>query len=247
MSDAIINPSRDKNESLLPEQGLLVVNVSEAKYAAQLALDQNAKRQFLFNSNLFQVDGEGGNPFFMAGPAVGAPMAVLTLEKLIALGVKRFILYGWCGSLSNKLQVGDILLPTWAISEEGTSSHYPVQGKLESSESMRKYLLNGLQKIGRKVVEAPIWTTDAPYRETRDKVDKYASQGVMAVDMEFAALCTVAAFRKIEMAAVMLVSDELWHENWQPGFHNKSFKKDSRNLVQFLVECCQAIPVCDGI
>lgn len=214
---------------------------------AQLASDLNGQQHFLYNSKLFQVEGEKENSFFMAGPAVGAPMAVLSLEKLVALGAKRIVTYGWCGSLSNKLKVGDILLPTWAMSEEGTSSHYPVEGRPESSKPMRKFLLTALQGEDRKVVEAPIWTTDAPYRETRNKVDKYGSQGVMGVDMEFAALCTVAAFRKVEMVAVMLVSDELWHEKWQPGFHNKSFTKDSRNLVQFLAGCCRSMPACDGI
>lgn len=243
MTDVIIHPAREKGEPLLPEQGLLVVNASEAKYAAQLASDWNGRQHFLYNSKLFQVEGEKANSFFMAGPAVGAPMAVLSLEKLIVLGAKRLLVYGWCGSLSNEVTVGDVLLPTWAISEEGTSRHYPVKGRPESSTSIRKFLLDSLQKAGKKVVEAPMWTTDAPYRETREKVDKYALQGVMGVDMEFAALCTVAAFRKVEMAAVMLVSDELTHTDWKSGFRNKDFREGSRQLVRILAECCQMLPV----
>lgn len=206
---------------------------------AQLAGDLNGRQCFLYNSKLFAVEREEGNPFFMAGPAVGAPMAVLAVEKLIALGTKKIIVYGWCGALNDELRAGDILLPTWAISEEGTSGHYPIQGRPESSQAMRSFLQSDLRKTGRKIVEAPIWTTDAPYRETREKIDNYASQGVMGVDMEFSALCTVAAFRKIEMAAVLLVSDELWHDEWRPDFRNKGFRKESRQLVRLLAKCCQ--------
>ncbi|MCI5143578.1 MAG: hypothetical protein D3909_18015, partial [Candidatus Electrothrix sp. ATG1] len=83
-----------------------------------------------------------------------------------------------------------------------------------------------------------IWTTDAPYRETRAKIAEYAEQRVFGVDMEFSALCTVAAFREIELAAVMLVSDEVWRQPWQPQFSRKAFKRKSRNLFTYLATRC---------
>ena len=57
--------------------------------------------------------------------------------------------------------------------------------------------------------------------------------------MEYAALCRVAAFRKVELTAVMLVSDELYHENWKPGFGNKLFKEKSKAILNYLVEFCR--------
>ena len=243
MSECVIEPLREKGEPELPENGLLVINPVEARYVARFAERQQGRRHFLFNSQLYCIDGQGKkNPFFVAGPAVGAPMAVLTLEKLIALGAKRLIVYSWCGSLTPALQVGDILLPTWAVSEEGTSSHYPVQERPESAASLRTLLLKSLQHKGQKILEGAIWTTDAPYRETREKVEKYGTQGVLGVDMEFSALCTVAAFRNIDMAAVMLVSDELYHKEWRPGFRQKEFKRTSKAVLESLMACCQTLP-----
>ena len=49
--------------------------------------------------------------YFIAGPAIGAPMAVMTMEKLIALGARRIFLFGWCGSMRDSLGIGDLLLP----------------------------------------------------------------------------------------------------------------------------------------
>ena len=177
-------------------------------------------------------------PYFMAGPAVGAPMAVLAMEKLIALGGRRFIVFGWCGSISSSLSVGDVLLPTWAVSEEGTSKHYPVNNRPEASTALRNMLAGHLTDATMPHVEGPIWTTDAPYRETSEQVDSYAGQGVMGVDMEFSALCTLAAFRDVEMAALMLVSDELWHPEWKPGFKNRSFKEKCRRIFHIISKCC---------
>ena len=81
-----------------------------------------------------------------------------------------------------------------------------------------------------------VWTTDAPYRETRTKVADYARQGIYGVDMEFSALCTVAAFRGVELAAAMLVSDEVWKQPWQPQFSRKEFKRKSRKLLTLLCD-----------
>ena len=234
MKECVINPERGKKDPQLPVGGFLLINPAEAHTAAQFAKAQEGQRFFLYHSNLFVIN-QPESSFFLAGPAVGAPMAVMTLEKLIALGASKVVVLGWCGSLSQSLHVGDILLPTWAVSEEGTSNHYPLQDKPHSSENLRTQLKNTLRPEFR-VQEGPIWTTDAPFRETRAKVTKYGDRGILGVDMEFAALNTVAAFRGVEVAGAMLVSDELYQPEWQPGFLSKSFRKQSRKFFQLLVD-----------
>ena len=81
-------------------------------------------------------------------------MAVLTLEKLVALGARALIVYGWCGSLNASLRIGDVLLPTWAVSDEGTSAHYPVEGRAESHGPSRTLLAEGLARQGLTVRSA---------------------------------------------------------------------------------------------
>ena len=165
-------------------------------------------------------------------------MAVLTLEKLIALGAHRIVVYGWCGSFSNTLRIGDVLLPTWAKSSEGTSVHYPLNFRPESSTHTRQALNENLAAQGLTVLSGPIWTTDSPYRESITQVKQLREQNILGVDMEYAALVAVAAFRKIELAAVLLVSDELWSGKWNPEFRTKGFKKKSRDVLDYLVDFC---------
>jgi uridine phosphorylase len=164
-------------------------------------------------------------------------MAVICLEKLIALGATRIIVCGWCGSLRPDLGVGELVLPTWSLSEEGTSAHYPVAGRSETSPRLRGELKSFFADAGKEPREGPIWTTDALYRETREKVARYGGEGILAVDMECSALMQAAAFRRVELAAVLMVSDLLWQEAWQPGFQGKEFRRRSQGLVAALFRC----------
>ncbi|MCI5149873.1 MAG: phosphorylase [Candidatus Electrothrix sp. MAN1_4] len=249
MDNCVINPERGRGEPLLPEIGILAVNPAEvpvlAAYAKETPKEKQMQRAFLFHSNLYYSER-----LFLAGPAVGAPMAVMCLEKLIALGAKKIILYGWCGSLQEELRVMDIFLPTEALSEEGTSRHYQNQSQNQSqdqkqdsqqdrilaSPTLHTRLGNILTSADLSYQTGKIWTTDAPYREPRTKVSEYAGQGITGVDMEFSALCTVAAFRGVELAAAMLVSDETWRQPWQPQFSRKEFKRKSRKLLTLLCD-----------
>ena len=245
MNDAemIINPRRDKNDPKLPASGLLLINPAETEAGVRLANKKGGQQHFLFNSTLMLVpENESSKSFFIAGPAVGASMAVITLEKLIALGSSRIIILGWCGSLRNSVKIGDVLLPTWATSDEGTSGHYPVKSRPESHAATRKLLTDKLTALGQTVHCGPVWTTDAPYRESVARIKQLGSQGILGVDMEYAALITAAAFRKVELSAVMLVSDELWSGKWKPGFRTKGFKKKSRDILNYLMEFCATFP-----
>ena len=72
-----------------------------------------------------------------------------------------------------------------------------------------------------------------------DKVRGFQSQGVLGVDMETSAFFTVSAFRGIEAAALLIVSDDLSGITWRHGFREPKFlearKQVSRLLVQFTV------------
>ena len=237
VEETIVNPRREHGEPELPEIGLFSISPGDSSFLLRHVAELGSKRHFLFNSNLQIVPEKvAGNSFFIAGPSVGAPMAVMTMEKLIALGAKKIIVYGWCGSLSPELSIGDILLPTWGVSEEGTSNHYPIKSRATSSQNLRHSLSGYLNQNNFGSQEGPIWTTDAPYRETRAKVSSYAEKSILGVDMEFNALATVAAYRKIELAAVFLVSDELWRSEWRPGFGNKTFKARNKQVLNCLLE-----------
>jgi uridine phosphorylase len=238
----IINPCREKGEPELPAAGMLVINPADAAAGHRLAEKRKGRQHFLFNSRLAILPaGPGVESCFMAGPAVGAPMAVMTLEKLVALGARRIIVFGWCGSLHESMRIGNLVLPTWAISTEGTSAHYPLQVRPESHAATRQLLADWFCVRGLTARAGPVWTTDAPYRESIARVDHLGRQGVLGVEMEYGALVAAAAFRNIELAAVLLISDELFSGTWKPGFRTRDFKNKSSEVLHSLVEFCPGI------
>lgn len=230
----VIHPRRNKKEQTLPENGLLLVNPSEATECLGLLKQGGGSSRFLFNSGLVVA----GNPaYFAAGPAIGAPMAAMTLEKLIALGAKKVILFGWCGAISQELHVGDILVPGRALSGEGTSGYYfpdlTVGPNSHLGNQIAKIFVDNNIAVHRDCV----WSTDAVYREDRRVLQQLnLEKGVGAVDMEFSALCAVAQFRQIEFAAVLVVSDEVWGSSWRPGFAKQLFLEQKQAALKLLLQ-----------
>jgi uridine phosphorylase len=220
-ANILIHPRKGKKEKTLPENGLLLVNPSEALRCHLQLKQQGGEARHLFNSELTVA---ADHSFFVSGPAIGAPMAVMSIEKLIALGAKRIILYGWCGAIASTLKVGDILLPSEAKSGEGTSRYYPLPIPAAPSTTFRSYIEKAFCDNNTRVHSGCVWSTDAVYREDRQVLQELnRKHGVDAVDMEFSALCSAACFRNIEFAAVLIVSDELWGKTWRPGFSSDIF------------------------
>lgn len=152
---------------------------------------------------------------------IGAPVAAVVMEEFIARGVKRFVSFGYCGTLQKNLKIGDYILIDRAIRDEGTSHHYlPTEKYAEASNELVSFLEAFLKKEKIKFTKGSSWTTDAIYRETIDEVKTYQEEGVLGVDMEAAALFAVAKYRQVECAGLFIVSDCLADgKNWKPHFH----------------------------
>ncbi len=209
----------------------MLVNPSEASYGATITKKRGGTLHNLFHATLMSFNG-GETPCHWVGPCVGSPMAVITLEKLIALGLKKLVIFGWCGSLDPEMKVGDLFLPEFGYSDEGVSRHY----QTSEPPQISKALQHRLHQIFPEAKQGPIWSTDAPFREFPEDIDKYRTQGIKAVDMEFTALCTVCQFYNIEMAGIMVVSDELYHAEWQSGIGSKPFKKKARQTLNIVMD-----------
>ena len=167
----------------------------------------------------------------LASP-IGAPPAVMLLEQLIALGARRFLYLGFCGALDPTLTIGDLFIPGQAIREEGTSYHYlPAAIEPAAAPAMIAALQAEAERQGVRARPGRLWTTDAPYRETAEKIAAFQAAGVQAVDMEMAALLSVAVYRGCEVAALLVVSDECYHPTWRPGFGAPEMRRGCQEAV----------------
>jgi uridine phosphorylase len=233
MEDIIIHPKRGKREQEVPSSGLMLVTPSELQFGRKRLIESGGREQFIFSSSLAIAPDDR---FFVAGPAIGAPVAAMTMEKLIVLGAREIIMFGWCGAIDPELRVGDIVVGGVPVSGEGTSRYYPTGSAPLPSAELSSALSQALgeQAIGYSIRN--VWTTDAPYREDRKYISGlHDNADVCCVDMEYSALCAVAAFRGISFAALFLVSDELYQERWVPGYVRPDFREKSKQLVSLLL------------
>jgi uridine phosphorylase len=159
--------------------------------------------------------------------SIGAPATVGALEGAIALGARQVLFFGICGSLQPDLKIGDIVVAESAIREEGTSFHY-LPADVPARASRRLLDATDLPR-------GVIWTTDAPYRETRTKVSRLASEGVLGVEMEVSAVYALAQYRGIDALALLVISDQLVGEKWT-GISRATFRERCDEAVQLLAE-----------
>lgn len=166
----------------------------------------------------------------------GASSAVMLLEELVAFGIKRAVYIGYCGSLQEKVGIGDIILPSEAIREEGTSYHYLRKGKRSVPDPIiQRQLFDWMMKVDKPVHTGKIWTTDAPYRETYKKVEHYRMEGILGVEMEMAAAFALGMVREISIGAVLLVSDRLKETGWDMGFFSSELRTTREKVIENLL------------
>lgn len=167
---------------------------------------------------------------------IGAPALGVRVEELTELGAKRFVIVGTAGSLQRNVHVGDAVLCTGAIRDEGVSYHYMPDGEdAVASEGLVSSLRKELQSCGLTVHEGRSWTIDAPYRETIEEARHYRDDGVLTVEMEASALFAVAAYRNVEAGALFAISDLLGELDWAPRFDSDETRIAQERLFNVAV------------
>ena len=192
----------------------------------------------IFSSRLYQLMGEASS-MSLVGPVLGAPYAVMILEKLYILGVRQVLFLGWCGSVASEVRIGEIVIPDRAVIGEGTSRYYGGRQSALPSVEMTGVISASAGRHSLPVHNGPVWSTDAPYRETVADVRSLQEKGVLAVDMEVSALFSAGAFRGMSVGALLIVSDELGSLQWVRGFSGDAFKRARRIVGEIVEEICQ--------
>ncbi len=204
----------------------------------ELKIKKSSLQRVRFPSMTCCSTALNGRKISVFGTPLGSPQAAIMLERLVAMGARKILCFGCCGSLQQELGVGSLVVPTEALCEEGTSAHYPLPGGIQgkADDQMVQLCLAKSEERKFKAASGKVWTTDALFRETRGKTKTYSSNGVLAVEMEMSALLTVAAYRGVRLGGILVVSDELASLNWKTGFLNPFFWLASKKAARVAVE-----------
>jgi nucleoside phosphorylase len=155
----------------------------------------------------WQADGIA---YGIVGAAVGASFAVLVAEQLFASGCEVLISIASAGQITPLARPPYTILVERALRDEGTSYHYlPASTYAEADAALLTAAEEAFQATGRAVLRGATWTTDAPFRETAETIATRRAAGIMAVEMEAAALYAFAAARGVPVICLAHVSNQL--------------------------------------
>lgn len=171
-----------------------------------------------YHTELYELPLADGTIVGILGNAVGAPFAVLVAEQLFASGCRFLISVTSSGKIADLGEPPYVVLIDRALRDEGTSFHYlppdaddfvaaPDSGLIGRIEAgIRAEFPPG---CGTAVHRGATWTTDAPYRETAAAIAAAASRGVLAVEMEAAALYALATARRFPVTCFAHVTNDM--------------------------------------
>ena len=140
---------------------------------------------------------------------MGCPGATIVFEELVQLDCKKLIRVGTCGGLQASHKLGDLIVALSAVPADSTATHL-VGGEPHcptAAWSLVHEAVHIATHRGEQLHVGPIVSSDLFYNPSQGQYERWASRGVLAVEMEAAALFTIGALRGIEAACLLTVSD----------------------------------------
>ena len=151
-----------------------------------------------------------GAPVTLCSTGIGAPSAAIAVEELAAVGVETFIRVGTTGALQPSIEIGDMVIATAAAKDEGTTRRYEaVSIPAVADFAVTGALYDAATARGEDVHRGPIVTDDAFYNETDAYVDAWSAAGILAIEMEAAAIFTLARRKGLQAGAICTVDGNL--------------------------------------
>ena len=146
----------------------------------------------------------------IVGCAVGAPFAVLIAEELFASGCRLLLSLTSAGQIVPAGPTPYFVVIDRALRDEGTSHHYASPSEYgEADPGLVSLAADALKRHGLRAIVGPTWTTDAPFRETNEAIEAAKRRGILAVEMEAAALYTFAQANKVRVLCLAHVTNTM--------------------------------------
>jgi DeoD family purine-nucleoside phosphorylase len=190
------------------EACLLPGDPLRAKYIAETFLDdvhqRNAERGLLGYTGTFN-----GTQVSVQGTGMGCPGATIVFEELVQLGVKKLVRVGTCGGLQAHHALGDLIVALSAVADDRTADHL-VGGEPHCPTASWELIhgaVHAAKEIGQPMHVGPIVSSDLFYNPDENQYERWSKRGVLAVEMEAAALFTVGAIRGVHAGCLLTVSD----------------------------------------
>lgn len=210
--DALLREARRQrgiDERTVPEVCILDPDGDIVRHLVKTRRAQRFAEWPCYHTDLYAFEHDGAN-IGIVGCAVGAAFAVLVAEELFAAGCRLLL------SMTSAGQILPVRAPPYfiiidrALRDEGTSYHYlPAADYSVAEERLLELARASLANLGMAVDVGASWTTDAPFRETSEAIALAREAGILAVEMESAALYAFAAARNKAVLCLAHVTNQM--------------------------------------
>jgi len=194
-----------------------------------------------------------GRPLTICSTGIGSPSAAIAVEELSAVGCETFVRVGTTGALQSGIEIGDMVVATGAAKDEGTTDRYEdkavpavpdydvLSALVDSAEA------NGERAAGTaangtngeavsQVHVGPVATDDAFYAETDEYVAAWEAAGLQCVEMEAAAIFSLARRKGLSAGAICTVDGNLVEGTQKGETDDEELPEKAKNNVERAIE-----------
>jgi DeoD family purine-nucleoside phosphorylase len=182
-----------------------------------------------------------GEPVSVQTTGMGCPSAAIVTEELIQLGARNLLRVGTCGGYHPEMDLGDLTIATAAAPASGTISsitqgipyapvaHFDmIHAAYHAAESSKRRTFVGL-----------VVTSDLFYDPQEEPAALWSDLGVLAVEMEAAAIFTLSAMRGIRAGCLLTVSNTIG--SGETRIEDKGLKDAVDDMMELALETLDAL------
>ncbi len=182
-----------------------------------------------------------GKPVSVQATGMGCPSAAIVTEELIQLGARNLLRIGTCGGYSRELRLGDLVIATAATPNDGTVSSitrgmpYAPAAHFDVIHAAH----HAAESAGRRASVGPIVSSDLFYDPEEEPARLWGGLGVLAVEMEAAAVFTLSAMHGVRAGCLLTVSDTIGEEIVR--ISDEELKNAVDNMVALALEALNTL------
>ncbi len=159
----------------------------------------------------------------------------ITAEVMCNAQISNIIRIGTCGSLSENIKIGDLVIADEVIRGDGVTPYYVDDSfKTVADKKISDTLYQAAKDLGANIHRGTVWTTDALLRESREIVEAKRKEGAVAVDMVSSSLLTIVQIYKVKAGSILAVSDNVI--TGEMGFMNPLYYMAESKLIEIALE-----------
>lgn len=191
-----------------------------------------------------------GEKVSVTSTGIGGPSAAIAMEELVACGADTFIRVGTCGGINMKVHSGDCVIATGAVRNEGTSREYaPIEYPAVSDFEVTTALVNACKNLDLSYHCGVVQCKDSFYGqhspdrmpvsyELLDKWEAWKRLGVLASEMESAALFTVASALGVKCSSVFSV---VWNQERKAAGFSEPDCHSTERAIKVAIEAIKIL------